>query len=154
MPISCIGPPERDCVKQRHILLLSDHRPTATELPLCQGGRYRFTHCTSDAVRSAEIGPGVQSRYDWILIDGAMMGGDEKEFLQSLRAMGHLLSEGAGDCYQSGGCSLEWDANGTLQLRCAGRRLMRPARGCRTDRAEVELPGFTFEYHAPMKRTG
>lgn len=141
-------------MKSRHILLLSDHRQAEDALPLRSGGRYRFTHCTSDAARTGDVAERLQPPYDWILVDGAMMGRDEREFFQSLRAMGRLLSEGAGSCYQGGACSLEWDSNGILQLRCAGRQPVSDAPRRQLDGATVELPGFTFEYHAPMKRTG
>ena len=141
-------------MKNGHILLLSDRQRAETELPLRPGARYRFTHCTSDAARTVGDVVQLQPGYDWVLIDAAMLGGDQREFVQSLRAMGHLLSEGADSSCRHGSCSLEWDANGTLQLRCAGRRPVRNEPGCRTDLMESQLPGFIFEYHAPMKRTG
>ena len=141
-------------MKNKHILLLSDHRRAETDLPLCARDRYRFTHCTSDAARTVDVVDQLQARYDWILIDGAMMGGDQREFVRSLRAMGHLLSEGSDSCCHAQSCSVEWDANGTLQLRCAGRMSAGHERRHQPDSSESQLPGFVFEYHAPMKRTG
>jgi hypothetical protein len=141
-------------VKNRHILLLSDRRRAETDLPLRSGGRYRFTHCTSDAACTVGEVDQLQPSYDWILIDAAMLGVDKREFVQSLRAMGHLLSEGADSRCQHGSCSVEWDSNGTLQLRCGGRGRAGQVPGGRMDVSEPQLPGFVFEYHAPMKRTG
>jgi hypothetical protein len=151
---SCTKRLEHSGVKNRHILLLSDRRRAETDLPLCSGGRYRFTHCTSDAACTVGEVDQLQPSYDWILIDAAMLGGDKREFVQSLRAMGHLLSEGADSRFRHGSCSVEWDANGTLQLRCRGRGpISNEPRSC-MDVTEPQPPGFIFEYHAPMKRTG
>lgn len=140
-------------MKQQHILLFSDRRPSAAELPVRAGDGCRLTYCASDG-RNIERVERLQKRFDWVLIDGAALGGDKKEFFQSLRAMGFLMSpEGASPC-DAVRCRVEWDANGTLQLRCAGRRALGAFSGCPHAGVDVETPGLVFEYHAPMERTG
>jgi hypothetical protein len=140
-------------MKQQHILLFSDRRPSAVELPVLVGDGCRLTYCASDDRNIARIEQ-LQNRFDWVLVDGAALGGEKKEFFRSLRAMGLLMSpDGAPPC-DAVRCRVEWDANGTLQLRCAGRRGLGPFAGCRNADIGAETPGLVFEYHAPMKRTG
>lgn len=141
-------------MKQPHILLFSDHRRSAAELPLPSDDRYTLTCCTGDSHGVDAAIERIQNRFDWILIDGATMGGDQTEFFQSLRAIGFLLSEGdAGSC-QPASCRVEWDANGTLQLCCKRRTAVRSQRKPLPTGPNEEGDGFIFEYHAPMERTG
>ncbi len=137
-------------MKQQRILVCSDQRQSAAELPLRRGDRYRLTHCARDD-QGIDVTGRMQQRYDWILFEGALMDGDQMELVRSLRAMGLLFPEsGRGGCnYRS--CRVEWSPNGILELHC-GRR-----GGCGDtppDRPDKEAEGYVFEYHAPMKRTG
>jgi len=138
-------------MKQQHILLLGDHRRPAVELPVRAGDDYRLTCCASDN-RSIDVIERIPQRFDWVLIDGASMGGDQMEFFRSLRAIGLLLSEGADSHCNNLSCKVEWDSSGTLQLHC-GRRPAAALKRGPGNNAE-ELSGFVFEYHAPMERTG
>ncbi|MFZ0468443.1 MAG: hypothetical protein WAL92_05940 [Thiogranum sp.] len=140
-------------MKQQHILLLGDHRRPAVELPVRAGDDYQLTYCASDN-RDVDVIERVQQRFDWVLIDGASMGGDQMEFFRSLRAIGLLLSEGADSHCNNLSCKVEWDSSGTLQLHCGRRRAAggAPKRGSGNN--GEELSGFVFEYHAPMERTG
>ncbi len=140
-------------MKEQHILLFSDHRRPASELPVRPEDRYRLTYCASDN-RSAEVIESLRQRFDWILIDGAQMGGDQKEFFQLLRAIGFLLSDGSPGQCSNRLCSVEWDTNGVLQLRCSRRQTPGGDRNPQGIDAAAETGSFTFEYHAPMGRTG
>lgn len=137
-------------MKQQRILLFSDHQRPAAELPLRRGARYQLTHCARgdqgiDALDS------IQQRFDWILFDGALMDGDQKEIVQSLRAMGLLFPESGRPGCNRKSCKVEWDSNGILQLHCSRQR---ECVALQPDRQGDEADGFIFEYHAPMKRTG
>lgn len=140
-------------MKQQHILLLGDHRRPAVELPVRAGGNHRLTYCGSDN-RRIDVFERIQQRFDWVLIDGASMGGDQMDFFRSLRAIGLLLSEGADSHCNNLSCKVEWDSSGTLQLHCGRRRAGGDALKCRSGNNGEELSGFVFEYHAPMERTG
>lgn len=147
---SSTGRPDPQGMKQQRILLFSDHRRPAEELPLPPDHRYRLTYCASDSHGVNAAIERVQQRFDWVLIDGAAMGGDQTEFFQSLRAIGFLLSEGNMDAP----CRVEWDANGVLQLCCGKKNAARGAPVRRPAATDREGEGFVFEYHAPMERTG
>jgi hypothetical protein len=137
-------------MKQKHILLFSDDRRSAADLPLPPGHRYRLTYCGGDNHSVSNAIERSQRRYDWILIDGAALSGDQTEFFQSLRAIGFLLS---GGCVDSP-CKVEWDANGVLQLRCRKMNAVLAAAGGSPGAAYEGDEGFVFEYHAPMESTG
>jgi hypothetical protein len=140
-------------MKEQHILLFSDQRRPAAELPVRPDDRYRLTYCASDN-RNADVIDTLQQRYDWILIDGAELGGDQKEFFQLLRAIGLLLSEGRPGYCPGLLCRVEWDTNGILQLRCSRQQAAVRERKPQGADAAAEAGSFTFEYHAPMERTG
>jgi hypothetical protein len=140
-------------MKQQHILLFSDQRRPVAELPVRPDDRYRLTYCASDN-RDANGIDSMQQRFDWILIDGAEMGGDQKEFFQLLRAIGLLLSERRPGYCPGLLCHVEWDQRGVLQLRCSRRHAHGgDGKSPGVDPA-AEVGSFTFEYHAPMERTG
>ena len=137
-------------MKQQRILLFSDHHRPAAELPLRRGARYQLTHCARGGQGIDALNK-MQQRFDWILLDGALMDGDQKEMVRSLRAMGLLMPEsGEGGC-SIPSCKVEWDANGVLQLHCSRQAV---CANLRSDRYGDNAEGFIFEYHAPMKRTG
>ena len=135
-------------MKNKHILLLSDHRRAETDLPLRARDRYRFTHCTCDAARTVDVVDQLQTRYDWILIDGAMMGGDQREFVRSLRAMGHLLSEGSDSCCHAQSCSVEWDANGRDKAFLWPDERLQPVYAM-VERLAPDLDAATCDFIAP-----
>jgi len=142
-------------MKTQCILVFSDHRRLAAELPLPPDDRYSFTCCASDSHSiDAAVERIHQQRFDWILIDGAAMGGNQKEFVQSLRAIGLLLSEGVVDSGRNSVCKVEWDANGTLHLCCCRKIAACGEPGIEVAGPNLEIDGFVFEYHAPMERTG
>lgn len=137
-------------MKQQHILLFSDHPRATAELPLRRDARYQLTHCARGD-REVDVIDRVQQRFDWILVDGALMDGDQTEFVETLRAMGLLFRDrGGGECNHHS-CKVEWDTNGILQLHCSKRA---SCAGFQSDRHGYDTDGFVFEYHAPMKRTG
>jgi len=140
-------------MKRQHILLFSDHRRAAAELPVQAGDDYRLTYCANDN-RDVDRIERVQQPFDWVLIDAAAMGGDQKEFFRSLRAMGLLFSKGSDHGCAMLPCGVEWDERGTLYLRCARRRATGGGSGCRREESDDDSAAFTFEYHAPMERTG
>lgn len=140
-------------MKEQHILLFSDHRRLAADLPVRPDDRYRLTYCASND-RNTDVIKTLQQRFDWILIDGAEMGGDQKEFFQLLRAIGLLLSEGGGGSCPDLLCRVEWGPNGVLQLHCGGRQACGGNGSLQNLDAAAETGSFTFEYHAPMERTG
>jgi hypothetical protein len=140
-------------MKEQHILLFSDHRRPVAELPVRPDDRYRLTYCASDN-RDANAIDSMQQRFDWILIDGAEMGGDQKEFFRLLRAIGLLLSE-RGTGYCSGLlCQVEWNQSGVLQLRCSRRHALGGEGRSPSADLDTDIGSFTFEYHAPMEKTG
>ena len=140
-------------MKEQHILFFSDHQRPAAELPVPLDDRYRLTYCASDN-RSAD-GTGIlQQRFDWILIDGAEIGGDQTEFFQSLRAIGLLLSERRPGYCAGLQCRVEWDKNGILQLRCSRQHASAAERRPQNADAAADAASFIFEYQAPMERTG
>ncbi len=145
-----IGRPESDLMKQQQILVLSKRRQPQADLPVALRGRCRFTYCGGDDQSVVLASEQIQRRFDWILIDGAGMDGDEKEFLQSLRAIGLIFAEGE----QSRACKVEWDANGVLQLCCARKQAAAGKRIASAAKAEDTMDGFVFEFHAPMERAG
>jgi hypothetical protein len=137
----------------QHILLFSGHPRPSVELPVVADGRYRIVYCASDD-RGADVIEALQQRVDWVLIDGAEMGGNQKEFFQLLRAIGFLLSERESGRCQGVRCHVEWNANGVLQLRCSRPPVRRhDDTPVRVDPA-ADVGSYTFEYHAPMHKTG
>jgi|GEM_PF-2987094 len=137
-------------MKQQHILLFSDHRRPAAELPLRRSARYQLTHCVRGDQGIGAIDR-MQPRYDWILLDGALMDGDQMEFVRSLDTMGLLFPEDARGVCNRQSCKVEWDANGILQLHCSRRG---ECAGVKTAGPGVDTESFIFEYYAPMKGTG
>jgi len=137
-------------MRQHRILLFSDHRRPADELPLPPDHCFRLTYCAGDSHGVNAAIERVQQRFDWVLIDGAAMGGEKTEFFQSLRAIGFLLSGGGMDA----SCRVEWDANGILQLHCGRKNAASGAPLRRSEATHREGEGFVFEYLAPMERTG
>jgi hypothetical protein len=141
-------------MEQRRVLLFGGQQRSATDLPVPQDDRFRLTYCASDNHSVDAVIEQVQHRFDWILIDGAEMGGDQMEFFRFLRAIGFLLSEGVPDAGRLSPCRVEWDRNGTLQLCCGRKTAARGKRHRRPAGADEAGDGFVFEYHAPMEKTG
>lgn len=137
-------------MEQQRILVLSKRRQPQTDLPVSLCGRYRFTYCGGDDQALLVASEQSQRRFDWILIDGAGMDGDEKDFLQSLRAIGLIFAEGE----QGRSCKVEWDKNGVLQLCCARKKTSGGKGVAAADKSKQTMDGFVFEFHAPMERAG
>ena len=138
--------------KQGEILVIGDTGCAEDLKRSLHGDHYRFTCCTGDNHAGT---PSDQTGrcYDWVVINGGVLGGDEMELIRSLRAMGffnRLHPSAIGP-----GCGVEWLPDGTLQLRCCAqaqqRHCMTSKRGTAQGR---DVQGFVFEYHAPVKRTG
>ncbi len=137
-------------MKQQRILVLSQRPRAESDLPLAPRGGCRVTYCSGDSHDISAAIERIQQPVDWVLIDGAGMGGDEKEFLQSLRAIGVLFAEGG----RPAPCRVQWNANGVLEL-CCGRKIAAGAgEGGGSVTPDEALDAFVFEYHAPMERTG
>lgn len=125
----------------------------AKELPNVERDRFRFTYCAGDD-RNVEPPLTANGTFDWVLVDGGLINGDQKELFQSLRAIGFLFSDASCGGQQS--CRVEWTPEGVLELHCCmqGRRENRKAAASQRRQAGESLDGFVFEYHAPMKKTG
>ncbi len=138
--------------KQVRILVIGDTDHAAPEI-LRQGKEHhQLTYC---ARGDHAVGSNNQSGryYDWIVIDGGSLGGDETDLIQSLRAMGLLLPRE--ECKGQRRCGVEWSQDGVLQLRCCMQGPKHKSRkAIQHAAADKQQNGFVFEYHAPVKRTG
>lgn len=135
---------------RQKILVVSDRQQAGKQLPDADRDRFRFTYCAGDNQDVNFVDSG-RPGYDWVLLDGGLMLGDQTDLFQSLRAMGFLVS-GQRNC-NSQACKLEWTSNGSLELHCC----MQGARNKTDNPVGENIPSedsFVFEYHAPMKKTG
>ncbi len=140
--------------KQVKILVIGDTDAGTPEFLRHQRGHYQFTYCARDNyANDSHHRPG--RFYDWIVIDGESLGGDETELVQSLRTMGFLSEQGKGRAGHR--CGVEWSRDGILQLRCCMQASQKEARhqaAVRRQSLDKQQGGFVFEYHAPVKKTG
>lgn len=133
--------------KSQHILVVCDSGQAVSELPLADTGNYRFSYCAGDN-RESEL---MRSRYpfDWILLDGKSLHGDQMELIRSLCTIGFFYP----DIGMQGisGCQLEWNAQGVLELHCCMRA---GSRKTSARQSGEDQDACIFEFHGPMKRTG
>lgn len=132
-----------------YILVLRDQKQSHREVPGSDLGRYRLSYCVAGNREMDSVGV-PENGFDWLVIDGSLIGGDRGSIIQSLRAIDIFFSNiltGSGH-----GCRVDWTPDGTLQLQCC----MQPTHTHQnTHRNSIpELDGIVFEYHAPMKNTG
>ena len=113
-------------------------------------GSYQFTYCARD--NRSGVFPKDAPGYDWVLIKGEALAGDKKDLIQSLDAMGSLADEPQLRLMQR--CGVEWQQDGTLQLRCCMQSSDRPPHPVQEAQPDQYDQGYVFEFHAPVKRTG
>ncbi len=131
----------------QHILVIGDSEQAVSKLPLVDADNYRFSYCARDNRDSESI---VNGRpFDWILLDGNSLRGDQKELIRSLRTIGFFSS---GKMAQGRSrCQLEWTEQGVLQLHCCMQaNLQNIAAG----QSDEDQDGCVFEFHGPMKQAG
>lgn len=133
--------------KQGQILVIGCTERAEALIRDSQGDRYRFTCCAGDNHTGTSTGQ-TGRHYDWIVINGEALGGDETELIRSLRAMGFFSRTGGQRC------GVEWLPDGTLELHCCAQASMRGLRALTGQYLESGIGDLVFEYHAPVKRTG
>lgn len=137
--------------KQVQILVIGDADKAVPEFLRQQEGHHQFTYCARDNYANGSNNqPG--RCYDWIVIDGESLGGDETELIQSLRAMGFFLQQQEDQGEHR--CGVEWSQDGVLQLRCCMQVSSNESRQTVHQVQDKQQNGFVFEFHAPVKRTG
>lgn len=135
---------------RQKVLVVSENGRGAKQLPDTARDRFRFTRCAGDNQDVDFVDNGGPD-YDWVLLDGGLMLGDQTDLFQSLRAMGFLIS-GQSYCHNNA-CKLEWTPNGILELHCCMRSRVHKSDTATAASAQPD-DSFVFEYHAPMKKTG
>jgi len=137
--------------KKKRVLVIGDAETTASLLRDSRAEHHSFTYCAGG--NCANISAGQDARhYEWIIINGEVLRGDETDLIQSLRAMGLLNMEpGAGAGTR---CGVEWLRDGSLQLHCCMKSPRQLSKASAASPVEHQEPGLVFEYHAPVKRTG
>jgi len=137
--------------KQVHILVIGDSEEAVPEIFGQRQGHHQFTYCArGNYANGLNNQPG--RFYDWIVIDGGSLGGDETELIRSLRAMGVFSPQNEDQEKQR--CGVEWSQEGVLQLRCCMQGSRNKSRLAVDPVQDEQQNGFVFEFHAPMKRTG
>jgi len=137
--------------KKKRVLVIGDPEMTASLLHDSRAEHHSFTYCAGD--NCANLSAGQDGKhYEWIIINGEVLRGDETDLIQSLRAMGLLNTESAAAAVTR--CGVEWLRDGSLQLHCCMKSPHRLSNVSAENPVEHQEPGFVFEYHAPVKRTG
>ena len=128
--------------KLQHVLIVAGPGQVKNRLPLTDSECFCFSYCAEDNLESELLNS--SHPYDWVLLDGKSLHGDQMELVRSLRAIGFFLPA----TMDSGGsiCQLERTDQGVLQLHCCMRTRKRSS--------TEDQDGCVFEYHAPMTKTG
>jgi len=137
--------------KKKRVLVIGDPEMTACLLHDSRAEHHSFTYCAGDNCANISTGQDGQ-HYEWIIINGEVLGRDETDLIQSLRAMGLLNAERPAGTDTR--CGVEWLRDGSLQLRCCMKARRQVPEVSAQSPVEQQEPGFVFEYHAPVKRTG
>ena len=72
--------------KAQRILVVGNCEQAVSELPLVDADNYRFSYCAGDSRVSELITNGRP--FDWILLDGNSLHGDQMYLIRSLCALG------------------------------------------------------------------
>ena len=103
----------------------------------------------------------LKNRYDWAIIDGRIVSGNDEEVARLIRAMVRGIKENPLMANQAetkthghilpASCGVEWSKGGVLQLHC---RLHAILKNSTTPwRSDLGCAGeILFEYHAPCKK--
>jgi len=130
------------------VLVVGDTEEAAALFGHRETGRIRFSRC----VKGNDMATALRQsgrRYDWILVNAASFGGDEKDLIQSLHATGSFIS--GGYCRAGQSCGVEWLADGSLQMHCCMQNPLR--KPCASSQSGMpERDSVVFEYQAPIKR--
>ena len=138
---------ERVVSKPQRILIVSDLEHAVSELPVGDADNYLFSYCAGDG-RDSEF---IKSErpFDWLLLDGNLLHGDQMDLMRSLRTIGFFYA-GTGIPGKSR-CQLEWTDQGVLELHCC----MRPGlQNAVAPQSADEQDSCVFEFHGPMSQTG
>lgn len=141
------------------ILLTGCARQATTLLEaLAHAKDHEITHCADGARAIAEL---LKNGYDWAIIDGHSITGDETDIARLIRTMGPEAQGspdssvpaaiGADQPVMHTSCGVEWSKDGILQLHCGLHTLMKGA--ATPPPAGMECAGeILFEYHAPCSK--
>ena len=77
--------------KHVHILVIGNTEKAVPAFLRQQEGHHLFTYCARDNYTN-DLNNQPGRCYDWIVIDGESLGGDETELIQSLRATGFFYN--------------------------------------------------------------
>lgn len=133
--------------KPKRILVVGDYEQTISELPLVNAGNYHFSYCAGDSRDSELTGNGRP--FDWILVDGHSLHGDQMDLIRSLCTIGFFYGR-AGKPGNSR-CQLEWSDQGVLELHCCMQAGLKNAA---VRPSGEEQDSCIFEFHGPMTRAG
>ena len=133
--------------KPQRILVVGDCEQAVSELPFIDADNYRFSYCAGDSRVSELITNGRP--FDWILLDGNSLHGDQMDLIRSLCAIGFFYS--GGKAFGKSRCQLEWTDQGVLELHCCMQAGLRSA-AARPSGEEQD--SCVFEFHGPMTQTG
>lgn len=134
---------------QGYILVLRGQKQSHREVPGSNLDSYRLSYCVAGNRDMESVGV-PENGFDWLIVDGSLIGGDRGNIIHSLRAIDIFFSNIRSGNNHS--CRVDWAADGTLQLQCC----MQPVH-MHQDMQSTSTPaldGFVFEFHAPMKNTG
>ena len=133
--------------KPQRILVVGDCEQAVSELPFIDADNYRFSYCAGDSRVSELITNGRP--FDWILLDGNSLHGDQMDLIRSLCAIDFFYSGGKASAKSR--CQLEWNDQGVLELHCCMQAGQRSAAA----RPSGEEPdSCVFEFHGPMTQAG
>ena len=133
--------------KPQRILVVGDCEQAVSELPLVDADNYRFSYCAGDSCASELITNGRP--FDWILLDGNSLHGDQMDLIRSLCAIGFFYS--GEKVSGKSACQLEWTDQGVLELHCCMQAGLWSAAARPSDE---EQDSCVFEFHGPMTQTG
>ncbi|VAW75596.1 hypothetical protein MNBD_GAMMA15-21 [hydrothermal vent metagenome] len=131
-----------------NILVVGDEDEAAALLDKRGTTGIRFSRYTRDNDKTTVFRqPG--RRYDWLLVNVASFGADEKDLIQSLRATGFFIPTGSQRQRRS--CGVEWLADGSMQMHCCMQSSAQESCGSSQNNF-VGDDSVVFEFQAPVKR--
>jgi hypothetical protein len=131
----------------QRILIVGNGGQAVSELPFVDADNYQFSYCAGDSRDSDLI---INGRpFDWILLDGNSLHGDQMDLIRSLCTIGFFYSGemAAGKSR----CQLEWTDQGVLELHCC---MQASLRSVAVRQSSEEQDSCVFEFHGPMIQTG
>ncbi len=138
---------ERVVSKPQRILIVSDCEHAVSELPVREADNYLFSYCAGDGRDSEFIKSGRP--FDWLLLDGNLLHGDQMDLMRSLRTIGFFYAgtgiQGISGASSSGLTREFWNCIAVCGRVCENS----VARQSGEDQDSC-----VFEFHGPMSRTG